>query len=637
MITATLTRPTPISPTTSCERKIYLVEKLDVGPLTPPRARTIYLEPLPKKSKRKRPVGADKGPAVASDTTEPASDLDSTRANENSTEGSLSVVGDDLGLDPAIHPRSPVPSDVRSEVSGDSGISGSTGLSRGAGGDHSHARESGSHQAGANRLSTTEDRTITATIELLKGGCLPGDMIPVKISVQHIKRIKSMHGVIVTLYRQGRIDSSPPLPPFKKLSKGREKEEYYPKSRTGLGGLSLSSAGPCSVFRKDLSQAFSPLIIDPVSLTASVTTSVRVPEDVFPTIKGVPGEMITFKYQLEVIVDLGGKLASQIQSGQSSAPRVGTLGAPAAIPLTSNPYEGGAASLASWGGSLIDTDRLRREKGVISVAFEVVVGTVDSMRQRGRGLSRPPASTYTQQVAESSIFEGPAEEKGGWQNGSGDDGHGHGHGHGPQAYSSEYGPIPADVPERYSYFSSPEPAAPVYIPPPEVPDDCGLTEKDRIRQAEQRLLPSQPTESPVAGPSTSPFLEGANIYDAEDEPEAGPSQPPPAQTSEGPSAPTLDELSSGTEAPSTDDKQELERLRLLAEASVPPEFPEDCEPGPVAGPSSPTATTPSPATFEPSAPVLSDDEGYGPGYAMAEPSSSHLPSPPPEPLPRYER
>lgn len=627
MITATLTRPTPISPTVSCECKIRLVEKLDIGLLTPPRARTIYLEPLPKKTRRKKYAGSEKGPAAAADSAEAASDMDSTRANENSTEGSASAVGDDLGQDAPNHPRSPVSSDVRSEVSGESGATGSTGLSRS--GDHSNAREPGTPHAGGNRLSTVEDRTITATIELLKGGCLPGDTIPVKISVQHIKRIKSMHGVIVTLFRQGRIDSSPPVSLFRKLSGGREKDDYFPSSRTGLGGLSFSSAGSCSVFRKDLSQVFSPLIIDPVTLTASVTTSLRVPVDAFPTIKDVPGEMITFKYHLEVIVDLGGKLASQIQSNQSSAPRVGSLGAPPAIPLTSNPYEGGAASLASWGGggNIIDTDRLRREKGVISVAFELVVGTMDSQRQRGRGMSRRPASTYTQHIPESVISEGAAEGRPGRQSALESVGHG----------QPEYGSFPADPPEQYPYYSSPEPAAPVYIPPPEIPDSTGLTDKERIQQAEQRLLPSQPTEDSVAGPSSLSLLDGANIYDAEDEQQAGPSQPPATSTcgqhdtSDSPSAPTLEELSSSTDAPSTGDKQELERLRLLAEASAPPEFPEDCESGPVAGPSSPSTAATAPASLEPSAPPLNDDDEYG-----HQNSSSHS-STPPEPLPRYER
>jgi hypothetical protein len=653
MITATLTRPTSISPTTSCERKIYLVEKMDIGKLGPPRARTIYLEPIPKKSRKKKlPAGVEKGGSVTSDPPESVSDMDSTRVHESSGDGSaIWTVAEENNQDAAtVNPRSPIHSDIRSEISGDS-ASTSTGLSGGAAQSQKRDSGSGTHQTGGTRKAGVEDRTITATIELLRGGCLPGDMVSVRISVQHIKRIKSMHGVIATLYRQGRIDYSPPISLFKgriseEDAKRLQKEEYYPKSKTGLGGLSLSSAGSCSVFRKDLSQAFTPLIIDPMTLTASVTTSVRVPEDAFPTIKGVPGEMITFKYQLEVIVDLGGKLASQIQSGQSSTGRAGGVGPPPGLPPIGNPYEGGAASLASWGGRPIDTDRLRREKGVISVAFEVIVGTDDSSRQRGRNVLRTTRSVLTQQYQDQPIpYEPAGNEKGALRDeveaGT----------YGAENYDYDYGPFPPNNPDPYSSYNSPEPPeppAPFYVPPPQIPDGNGLSEKERIRQAEQRLLPSQPDP----GPASPSYPDGENIYDAEDEPQAGSStQPPPPLPThhtvepngdDGPSAPTLDEITVGPTR--SDDKQELERQRLLAEASAPPEFPDDYDAGgvppPIAGPSSPPVPSAPPATFEPSAPVLGDESHYGPQYAYQDPSSSSragVPLASVEELPRYER
>jgi hypothetical protein len=471
-------------------------------------------------------------------------------------------------------------------------------------------------------------------------------MVSVKISIQHIKRIKSMHGVIVTLYRQGRIDSAPPISLFKghvseEEARRLHKDEYYPKSKTGLGGLSLSSAGSCSVFRKDLSQTFTPLIIDPVTLTASVMTSVRIPEDAFPTIKGIPGEMISFKYQLEVIVDLGGKLASQIQSVQSSTGRVGAVGPAPGPPLIANPYEGG---IASWGGRPIDTDRLRREKGVISIAFEVVVGTDDSSRQRGKNVLRRTPSFYAQQYQDQpSPYEPPINEKGVMQDGFDNDGYD------PESYAHAHDDYPLHANHApYAPYGSgepPEPPVPFYVPPPEIPNESGLSEKDRIRQAEQRLLPSQPD----AGPSSPSYPDGENIYDAEDEPQAGPSSQPPlplppvtddptAPPDEGPSAPTLDEIDVGG---GSDDKLELERQRLLAEASAPPEFPEDYD---GAGPSSSAPARPAPSApadaFEPSAPVLGDEEHYGPHHAYQEPGPSGHGSAPPAPaeeLPRYER
>jgi hypothetical protein len=638
---------------------VELVEKLDIGPLAPPRSRTIYLEPISKRPKKKaKPVaGSEKSP-VAVDTAVPASDLDSTRANENSTEGSLSVIGEELQHEPTGNDSQRPQSDVRS-VSSESAVSGSTGRSRG--GDANQAVTIAA-SLGGKKGPAAKERTITATVELLKGGCLPGDVVPIKISVQHIRQIKSLHGVIVTLYRLGRIDSAPPLL-FKDLSESDarrlEKEEYYPKSKTGLGGLSLTSAGSCSVFRKDLSQAFAPLIIDPGTLTASLTASVRVPPDVFPTIKGVPYEMISFKYQIEVIVDLGGKLAGQLQSIKSPGARMSPVAGP--LGAAGSPYDGGTASLAAWGTNIIDTDRLRRQKGVICVIFEVVVGTTDTSRARGKEPMRPEPSVYTVPVQEPGTGEGTRTEKQPWPTAPYED-----DGYPPGDYPHEYAPSPhAQLPDPYPPWDDalPQPhPAPHYIPPPDLQDESNLTEKERIRRAEQRLLPSQPPEAPpVAGPSNSHLSNGENIYDADDPlptPIAGPSHDPGMADAtqqdalDAPSAPSLEELSHGAETRPTEDKQELERRRLLAEASAPPEVPDDYDTGggsssvmpsapsapPLAGPSAP------PDDFQPSAPVLlEDEEAYGLHYsygtAVAESSSAAQAGlgGTAEPLPRYER
>lgn len=602
--------------TTTCDRKIELVEQVDVGTLPAPRPRTIYLQPISKKSKKKRPAGStvsDRGTTITADgAAESSSDFDSTRAVETSTEGSL--IADDANQDAHHNPKSPVNSDLRSEVSGDSAVSGSTGLSSRDRADPNLSGSLGTVQAGvAKRSVSTKDKTITTTIELMKSGCLPGDTISVKVDVQHTKRIKSLYGVIVTLYRQGRVDSAPPAALFKNISKEEqrrlEKEEYYPKSKTGLGGLSLSSAGTCSVFRKDLSQAFSPLIIDPATLTASVTTSVRVPENSFPSIRGVPGEMISFKYRLEVIVDLGGKLANAIQVQQN--PRVG----PAAGVLTSG--RDGAAVLASFDGSLVNTDPLKREKGVIYDSFEVVVGTTDTSR-RGKAVS--PSNLMQDSAAYNENGSWPA----GWEGEGYDE---------DEAYTQEYVPYPEPA-AQYPYWNgvsreSADPAPHYIPPPPDFAEESGLSEKERVRRAEQRLLPSQPAApAPTAGPSAP--------YGGDDD-EAGPSAPaipsappppPPAETA--PSAPTLDDLAAGPSAPdssSADDKQELERHRLLAEASAPPEFPRDDDAGvgTSSGPSAP------PMVDGPSAPILTEEEEYGSYFSHQARAASV------EPLPAYQR
>ncbi len=638
MITATLTRPasmgTKAPPKTSCERKVYLSEKVDIGSLVPPRPHTIYLEPISKRAKKKKqPVpGAEKNAGAPETTTVLAAELDPARANENSTEGSLSVIGEeDVEAEPAGNNPRGRPSDVRS-LSSESAVSGSTGRSKG--GDAHHALAA-TTTPGGKKVPTLRERTITATVELLKGGCLRGDVVPIKISVQHIRRIKSMHGVIVTFYRLGRIDSAP-----SSLSKERpeaearrlEKEDFYPRSKTGLGGLSLSSAGSCSVFRKDLSQAFAPLLIDPDTLTANLTASVRVPEDVFPTIKDVPHEMISFKYHVEVIVDLGGKLANQIQGIKPSSTRMNPGGGP--LGVTGSPFDGGASSLANWGTSIIDTDRLRRQKGVICVVFEVVVGTTDSSRLRGKAPMKPELAVHTVLVEDTEPYEG--ERRNGKQPWPAvtDDNDGYLH----EDYTHDATPSPHPLPYPYWDAAPPQPPpVPHYIPPPDVTDEHTLTEKERIKRAEQRLLPSQPPEAPAAGPSTSHLPNGENIYDADDQsppplPNASHHPATPNPTHQDPltipSAPTLEDLAHGTTAHPSEDKQELERRRLLAEASAPPEFPEDYDNGGASSSShaalppqqglglGPSAPPPVAVEAEPpSAPVLEDEEAYGTHYA----------------------
>ncbi|KAL8304013.1 hypothetical protein RB600_007457 [Gaeumannomyces tritici] len=657
LITATLTRPNTISPTITCERKVCLVEQVDIGTLPLPRPRTISLEPISKGPRRRRPdrpPGHDRGSIAVSDTNDAAqSDLESSRGPESVADGSVMAAHEAAGQESRSVPRSPTRVDIpdmTSEVSAETMMSGSTGAGYRVSDPVTSSSSAGS-QVGA-RTPTPDEKTITASIEMLKGGFLPGDFIPVKVCVHHIKRIKSVHGVIATLYRQGRIDSAPPISLFTDLSKEEirrlEKEEYFPRSKTGLSGLSLSSAGSCSVFRKDLSQAFGPLIIDPVSLEASVTISVRVPEDVFPTIKGVPGELISFKYQLEVIVDLGGKLASQIQSGQG-----GPSGAPAPVAAVRNPYEHGSSmTMGQWGASIIDTDQLRRQKGVISVVFEVPVGTLDSSRQRPRGSLRPklereqayetPSLSPQPMVA---VVYGLDEKRRTAEDEVEDERYSNyrdGDGMAPQIID-EYAPSP-----HYTARNAQSHPAPVYIPPPNVPVEAGLSEKERIRRAEQRLLPSQPSaaeSSSSAAPAAAAAPAEDDLYDVEDQ-----SHRQDVSVPSGPSAPTLEDLEPGAASGSGEDKLERERQRLLAEASAPPEFPEDYDAGPSAPPISATAPVLE-LELGPSAPMFAEDDelDYGSSYtyherAFAGHSGHHHGLPlaraataPVEPLPRYQR
>ncbi|KAM0564149.1 hypothetical protein ACHAPJ_000358 [Fusarium lateritium] len=637
MVTATLTRPTSIAPTSSCERKVMLVENVDVGLLHTPRPRTIFLEPISKRTRRRKSMVLDKSSVAPAEINEVNSEQDPI---ETPTEDFR-----EHGADP----RSPMQSDMRSEVSGESGVSNTTSLSR---------PEVTLSQVGtltSAKQQAVDKKTITATVELLKGGCLPGDAVSVRVTVQHTKRMKSMTGVIVTLLRQGKIDSNPPNALFdESLSRDDvariDKEDVFPRSRTGLGGLSLSSSSSTSIFRKDLDQNIAPLIIDPNTMQTSVTVTVKLPDDSFPTIKGVPGDMISFKYLVEVVVDLGGRLANQMQT----------------MPARFGPYSHGSADNHTYGprrgANIADTSQMRHEKGVIALSMETVVGTIDS--SRGKKKSRTSPTSRSLQILESDeedvmgqessyADEAPPEQ---YSNNTPLSPSGY---FPPQLNGGRHPPIPSHPPQPYSQvvplqppphspqdFSrshinglGPSAAAPSYVPPPEIPNQSNLSEKERIRQAETRLLPSQP---PEAGPSTS--HDDEDIYDAEDTPRAPyldagfvPSAPSaPSAPDAGPSAPTEDDIDSATAPPpgNVEDKQELERRRLLNEASAPPEVPEDMQRRRNDGPS--RELEDNVEASAPSAPALDEDDDF-PGYNSGVGPSGSLRHGDGEQLPAYQR
>jgi len=200
-------------------------------------------------------------------------------------------------------------------------------------------------------------------------------------------------------------------------------------------------------------------------------------------------------------------------------------------------------------------------------------------------------------------------------------------------------------------------SAPEYVPSPEIPDERNLSEKEQVRRAEQRLLPSQPEPPPpdASGPSLPGDSTNNAPHDAEPLTLPAPSPGDGGGEFGAPSAPTLEDLGGGAGGGGgTEDKQELERRRLLAEASAPPEFPEDYDNGGEGSSSAAAAfaTAPGPL-FEPSAPVLlDDDDSYGMNYTYAtvagrspapmawnhghEHSSPRL-AQHAEPLPKYER
>lgn len=629
MITATITRPTSIAATASCDQKLSLVETVDIALMRPPKPRVISLEPISKRARIRRSLKNKE------------SSVQEVPEYDDRAESTMSPIPDDSASQcgPAEHSANPQsPSDAMSMISTPTGTeSTASSATQNTRHDNPPSTVKSAKDSQGGSSSSVDDKTITATIELLKSGSLPGDTLPLKISIKHTKGIKSLHGIIVTLYRQGRIDSAPPLSRFSDVKgKGAEKmkhEEYYPKSRTGLSGLSLSASGSSSLFRKDLGQTFAPLIVDPTSLTAVVNASVRVPEDAFPTISNVPGEMISFRYFVEVVVDLGGKLAGQ----QRHLQRAGSVAISSSLGSSGGlRADGGPNTLTTWGGSIIDTDHIRREKSVVACLFEVIVGTMDSSRRR-RPLSatQQQSNDWLEKEQTPNMGDGhdenPHDVEGQHSNEQYPHPYDYSHGEYEYQYPEHYphdGHDYQDYDEPYGYY--PPPAhADIPVPPPEVHGEEGLSEKERIRRAEERLLPSHPPQSSDDASPSRPAASSANpsappddldddLYGSENVTPRATSAPGTSReynSSSGPphvpSAPTVEDLAPGSHA--SDDKQELERQRMLAEASAPPNFDDAEESGEGSG-----ATE---QQHEASAPVLTDDE-YG---------GQH------ESLPKYER
>ncbi|GIC90929.1 pH response protein PalF [Aspergillus udagawae] len=593
MLTSTLTKPTTMNPTVSCRRRVNFLENIDIAPFPAPKARIVTLEPVTKRSKPK-----GKAKSVESDA---APDVQSREPSLNGG----GAVGD------SRPPLSPAPSNVSSssrlsnssqsfQLASDPSSSGGTGMRNGS------------------ITPSIADKTITVKTELLRAGVLPGETLPIVITISHCKQVRSAHGIIVTLYRQGRIDLHPAIP-IGTTADGKKPvyEDYYPRSRTGLGGLTIGTSRTSSVFRKDLAQTFAPLVVDPSNMTAVVKTSIRIPEDVFPTITRTPGSMINFRYYVEVVVDLRGKFTSperflprfnMVSSGSNFSPSGQVL----------NPSDANGNSITTnWGGNILDTAQIRREKGVIAVAFEVVIGTRDSQRHKEKTEPTPSVA------AVSDIYPPqahPAVESDHWQNG-----------YSPMPTAdSEYRPqtdygFPDE--SQWSMYMD-ETAQPyqslggmVATPQSEEPMD----EKARLRHAEQTLLPSRPPDDPEQGPSTGHLaIPTAPVLPEDDRINDYHHLPSPVENGlprtlgSAESVQTVVASSSVTEpngstAPPGEDKQELERRRLMMEASAPEDL---------------VAHNDHSTVHEPSAPVFHDDhdEELVGGAAHGD-----------ESLPRYQR
>lgn len=558
-----MTRPTTIAPVSSQHRKIGFLEAIDISEISTPKAEILSMDVGHKREKSKAVKHKKRAKSLEREYSDPASSF-SVNHNESGD-------NDQTDYQP---PRSPVPSDISSAVTTNSTSSNVTG---------SMVSPTRTVIEGAeDAIVSPFLNTVSAKIEVSQGGCLAGDSFPVRVSIKHNKVVKSMQGIIITLYRQGRIDTHPaiPLGPQPRGAKAKY-EDYYPKSLTGLGGLSLSSAGSSRSFRQDLNQIFAPIIIDPQSLTAVISTSIQAPVHLFPTITCVPGEMVSFRYYVETVVDLRAKIGNQDRIRPHLSMTSGLQHGYGDAKLTRIEGSEGVNYAATPGFNYLVTDQLRRTKGVVFTRTEIIVGTNDSSRKRQKQREEPSAMHEGSSLSEPAVLGVENTQDGDEERERRES----------FVEMNDNACQPAIAPVQHPT---------IIIPPPETED--GLDEKGRLRRAEAGLLPSAPPQDDEPSGATAPIPSAPVAADEEDFVRRyGGDHPAPAYHDP------------------QDDKLELERQRLLARASA-PDGDDEGEEGASAGGS--------PHAAQPSAPVLYEDDVFDindPRVPQPPPDESHPP------------
>lgn len=210
-----------------------------------------------------------------------------------------------------------------------------------------NSSESGNNNTQPQQLQSNSPE-VKLFVDVAESGFLRGETIPLKIRLHHYKPIQSSSGIIVTLIRICRVDNGP--------------------------------EAPIQSFRKDLAQVITPLYIDPVSLTAEVSTSLKVPIDVFPTIIG--SDLVTFQYYVEVLANISSKnVISNNGTGQGNKPSKNKF-SHSIVFNTETPQE---REMTRSEAGVLNVDKLKRIKNFLGLNTEVIIGTERNIKRANIG------------------------------------------------------------------------------------------------------------------------------------------------------------------------------------------------------------------------------------------------------------
>lgn len=358
-------------------------------------------------------------------------------------------------------------------------------------------------------MNPKDQLVVKLSVDLPQSGYLRGELVPIRIKVHHFKTIQCSAGLVVTLMRLCRVDNGP--------------------------------GAPIQSFRKDLCQTIAPLYINPETLIGEVSTSLRVPADAFPTIVG--SDTVTFQYYVEILANLSNKNIVRAGSGHTPVKGNQKLSHSIVFDLDQQP------NYTTSEEGMVNVDVLKRSKAFLGLNTEIIVGTERVFKKKstaskssaaksngavtGNGVISP---SVIDAISQTSIS--PISINGG---------------------STANGAAPLNAATAAA-------TAAITVPPPPplsdpiitgvgveipIPDTSQMSEKEALRLHEESLLPSEPAygSSPSSSPPAPSYVFASSsspVYSA----------PPIVREEE----------------PHNSDKAEMERRRLLAMESEPPEF-----------------------------------------------------------------
>lgn len=412
-------------PTCTSEKFINLISPIDVSKLPPPKPKRIIIRD-PRSSKRLSRTQS------------------STSTNTSNTIGTLSTTG----------------SDSNTMEQGSSNCNGQVG--------------SPSTTPGTNEESKLS--VIKVSLEIPERGYLRGELIPIKLHINHLRAIKDIKGIIVTFVRVCRLDNGP-------------ENEF-------------------ESFRKDLQQVILPLYVDPKTFQSEISTTLRVPADAFPTISGCP--LVSFQYFIEVLINLSGK--PMILDGNDHKKQQNTFLDDNNCTFMETGSSDSKYKLVFHSNISVDnqqrtefinTDKYKRMKKFIQLTSEVIIGTTRKAKLESSegspgesGDSHPPSESRWQ--SSSTNIRLPSESRNNTPN--------------LPASLPQNETIQPQVSRELSFMAPPyvedinhypEIPAPIYQDASgnmasleagsiSIPDFSHLSEKEQLRTREAGLFPSEP-------------------------------------------------------------------------------------------------------------------------------------------------